>query len=238
AGGLMLVLGIETSTPQTSIAVGTEQGLLAGMIVSRARGGDEVVSPAIRHVLDLAEVEPGRLAGIAVGLGPGLFTGMRVGISAARGLAQVLRLPIVGMGSLDVLAFGVRYSRRLICAVTDARRAEVFYAMYRPMQGGVARESEYLVGSSARLVAEIEAKGEEVLLVGGGALVYRRDLEVLGSQVEFASAGHAFPGAAALVELAVPRFMREQTDRFADVVPYYVRKSDAEIAWDRRTRSA
>ena len=68
--------------------------------------------------------------------------------------------------------------------------------------------------------------------------VYRRVLEELGSRVEFASAGHAFPDAAALVELAVPRFLREEFDRPADVVPFYVRKSDAEIAWDERARPA
>ena len=234
----MIVLGIETSTPQTSVAIGSEQGILAATRVARTHGGDEVVAPTVRHLLDLAGVEPSRLSGVAVGLGPGLFTGMRVGIATGRGLAQVLRIPIVGMASLDVLAFGVRYTRRLICAVVDARRGEVFHAFYRPMHGGVAREGTYQVGTAERLVGEIEARPEEVLLVGNGALVYRRVLEELGSQVEFVSAGHAFPDAAALVELAVPRFVREEADRPVDVVPYYVRKSDAEIAWDRRARSA
>lgn len=234
----MLVLAIETSTPQTSVAIGTEQGILAATRITRSRGGDELVAPTIRRLLDLAEVEPRRLGGVAVGLGPGLFTGMRVGIATARGLAQVLGIPIVGLASLDVLAFGVRYSRRVIAAVTDARRGELFYAFYRPVHGGVAREGRYLVGTAARLTAEIEAMPEEVLLVGNGALVYRRELEELGGQAEFASVGYAFPDAAALVELAVPRFVREEADRPADVVPYYVRKSDAEIAWDRRARSA
>jgi tRNA threonylcarbamoyladenosine biosynthesis protein TsaB len=234
----MLVLGIETSTPQTSVAVGTEQGILAASVVSRSRGGDEVLAPEIQHVLGLAQVEAGRLGGIAVGLGPGLFTGLRVGVSTAKGLAQVLGIPIVGMASLDVLAFGVRYSRRLIWAVSDARRGELFWGRYRPTPGGIAREGKPQVGSPERLVAEVQARGEEALLVGGGALVYRRQLEELGSQAEFASAGHAFPDAAALVELAVPRFVREEADRAADIVPLYVRKSDAEIAWDRRARPA
>ena len=234
----MIVLGLETSTPQTSVAVGSEAGILASMIVTRTSGGDEVLAPTIEHLLGLAGVEPGRLGGIAVGVGPGLFTGMRVGIATGRGLAQVLGIPIVGFTSLDVLAFGMRYTRRLIAAVIDARRGEVFFAFYRPMYGGVAREGYYRVGSPQRLAAEIEAQPEEVLLVGNGALVYRPVLQELGSQVEFASAAHAFPDAGALVELSAPRFVREEAGRAVDVVPFYVRKSDAEIAWDERARPA
>lgn len=234
----MIVLGLDTSTPQTSVAVGSEDGIRASMIVTRTSGGDEVLAPTIEHLLGLAGVEPRRLGGIAVGLGPGLFTGMRVGIATGRALAQVLGIPILGLTSLDILAFGMRYTRRLIAAVIDARRGEVFFAFYRPMYGGVAREGYYRVGSPERLAAEIEAQPEEVLLVGNGALVYRRVLQELGSQVEFASAAHAFPDAGALVELSAPRFVREEAGRAIDVVPFYVRKSDAEIAWDERARPA
>jgi tRNA threonylcarbamoyladenosine biosynthesis protein TsaB len=234
----VIVLGLETSTTQTSVALGDEQGILASTRVSRTQRGDEVLAPTIEHLLGLAGIEPGRLGGVAVGLGPGLFTGMRVGIATGRALAQVLGIPILGLSSLDVLAFGMRYTRRLIAAVIDARRGEVFFAFYRPMYGGVAREGYYRVGSPERLQAEIEAQPEEVLLVGNGALVYRRVLQELGSQVELASPAHAFPDAGALVELAAPRFVREEADRPADVVPYYVRKSDAEIAWDERARPA
>jgi len=102
----------------------------------------------------------------------------------------------------------------------------------------VTRQSSFLVGSPERLLAEVEAQLEDVLFVGNGALVYRRTLEELGARVEFASAGHAFPHAAALVELAIPRFVREEAGRPGDIVPLYVRKSDAEIAWDKRARSA
>jgi tRNA threonylcarbamoyladenosine biosynthesis protein TsaB len=234
----VLVLGIETSTPQTSVAVGTEQGIIASMALSRGRPGHEVAMPAVRHLLDWSSVDLHRVGGIAVGVGPGLFTGMRVGIATAKTLAQVTGVPIIGLASLDLLAFSVRYSHRLIVSVIDARRGEVFYAFYRPVHGGVTRQSSFLVGSPERLLAEVEAQLEDVLFVGNGALVYRRTLEELGARVEFASAAHAFPHAAALVELAIPRFVREEAGRPGDIVPVYVRKSDAEIAWDKRARSA
>ena len=185
-----------------------------------------------------SDLELGQLGGIAVDVGPGLFTGLRVGVQTAKSLAQALHVPIVGMTSLDVLAFSVRQTRRAIAAVIDARRREVFYAAYRSVPGGVVRESEYTVGSPGRLAAEREALGGDVLLVGNGAILYRSQLEEVRGKVEFASSANAHPHASALVELSVPRFIREESDRAYEVVPLYLRKSDAEIAWDQRARGA
>jgi tRNA threonylcarbamoyladenosine biosynthesis protein TsaB len=234
----VLVLAIETSTPQTSVALGTEQGVLGSTLLSWGRGHSEVLVPAIHHLLDWAEIRPGQIGGVAVGLGPGLFTGLRVGVATARSMAQVLRVPVVGIASLDVLAFSARYSRWRIVAVTDAKRGELFYASYRPVPGGVSRETDYQVGPPEHLAADLEASGEEALLVGGAALLYRRRLEGAGGRLEFASMSRAFPEAESLLELALPKFHREETSRPVDVMPYYVRKSDAEIDWGRAGRVA
>src|SRR5437879_302618 len=142
----MIVLGIETSTPQTTVAVGTETGILAAALLSSGRSSHEQVVPEIDHLLRWAEVPITSLAGIAVGLGPGLFTSMRVGIATAKTLAQSLSVPIAGLASLDVVAFSVRYCRRLICAVIDAKRKEVFYAFYPPGPADVTR----VTGSEVR----------------------------------------------------------------------------------------
>jgi tRNA threonylcarbamoyladenosine biosynthesis protein TsaB len=234
----MLVVAIETSTPQTTVAIGTEQGVIGSALLSWGRGHSEIVLPALHQLLDWSEIELRQVGGIAVGRGPGLFTGLRVGVSTARALAQVLRVPIVGIGSLDILAFSVRHSRWRIGAVTDAKRGELFYAFYRPVPGGVTRETEYAVGPPSRLAAELEASREEVLLVGGGALLYRRELQEVNNPLEFATISTAFPLAVSLLELALPRFHREETARPEDVVPYYVRKSDAQIDWPRAARGA
>jgi tRNA threonylcarbamoyladenosine biosynthesis protein TsaB len=104
--------------------------------------------------------------------------------------------------------------------------------------GGVVRVGEYQVAPPDHLAADLQAIGEEVLLAGNGAILYRRQLEGVGGRVEFASAAWAYPQAQALVELAVPRLLREDFDRLFDVVPLYLRKSDAEIVWDQRRRGA
>jgi tRNA threonylcarbamoyladenosine biosynthesis protein TsaB len=234
----VIVVGIETSTPQTSVAIGGEQGILAQMSVA-GRSRQEAAAPALQQLLRWSGTELDRVGGVAVGIGPGLFTGLRVGVATAKTLAQVLAIPIVGLTSLDVLAFAVRHTPRRICAVIDGRRGEVFWSLYEPVPGGVLRATDHAVARPDHLVAELLAVTGDVLLVGDGAILYRYEIErELGGRVEFASAIHAHPQAASLVELAAPRFLREEHDRLFDVVPVYLRKSDAEIAWDQRARGA
>jgi tRNA threonylcarbamoyladenosine biosynthesis protein TsaB len=233
----VIVVGIETSTPQTSVAIGTETEIVARIsIAGKAR--QESVTPALDQLLTWTDLDLRKVGGIVVGIGPGLFTGLRVGVETAKTLAQVLHVPIVGITSLDVLAFAVRYTQKRIAAVIDGRRGEVFFAVYRSVPGGVVRETTYEVVTPERLSAELEATPGEVLAVGNGAMLYRHVLEELGSRIEIASSVLAHPEAAALVELAVPRFLREEHDQLFDLVPVYLRKSDAEIAWDQRTRGA
>jgi len=233
----VIVLGIDTATRQTSVALGTQRGTIAQIALSVGRSHEEVAVPAIRHLLEWSGTSLSQLGGLAVGIGPGLFTGLRVGVETARTLAQVLGAPIVGIPSLDVLAFSLRDARRVIGAVIDARRGEVFVGLYRPVPGGVTRESEFIVATPDVLLAELEARGEEVVLVGDGALRYRKELSTLGPHVEFAAASLAYPQAASLVELSIPRLEREEFDRTFEVLPLYLRKSDAEIAWDKRARA-
>jgi tRNA threonylcarbamoyladenosine biosynthesis protein TsaB len=233
----VIVLGIDTSTNQTSVALGTERGPLATAQFEGVRRHDDVV-PAIERLLEWTGLELSSLGGVAVGLGPGLYTGLRIGVQVGKSLAQVLRVPIVGIPSLDALAFGVRATRRLVAAVLDARRGEVFFGFYRSVPGGVVREGEYAVAPPEALAAELEARAVEVLLVGNGAILYRQELERPGARVVLAPAAMAHPWAAALVEIAAPRLIREEADRPADVVPLYLRKTDAEIDWDQRARGA
>lgn len=231
----MIVVGIDTSTPQTSVAIGNENEIVAKASVAGV-SRQESVTPLLEDLLSRSHLSLAQVGGIAVGIGPGLFTGLRVGVETAKTLAQVTGVPIVAIASLDALAFPVRHTSRLIAAVIDARRGEVFSAIYRAVPGGVVRERDYDVHPPDRLAAELQAMPDDVLAVGNGAMLYRHVLEATGSGIEFASSIAAHPDASSLVELAVPRFLREEHDRLFEVVPLYLRKSDAEIAWDRRAR--
>src|SRR4029453_9758109 len=105
--GLVIVLGIDTSTEQTSVALGTEREIVGTARFAGVRRHDDVV-PAIERLFGWTGIELEHVGGVAVGIGPGLYTGLRVGVEAAKTLAQVLGVPIVAISSLDVLAFGVQ----------------------------------------------------------------------------------------------------------------------------------
>ena len=228
----MLVLGIETCTPHTSVCLATEKGVLASCELGRVNAHGAFVAPAIDFCLEHAQVPMSAVSGVAVSLGPGLFTGMRVGIATAQMLAHARRLPVVGLNSLDLLAFPVRHVRRLICAVIDARRGELFWAFYRSAPGGVQRVTEFRVGPPEKLAGEIEALPDDVLCIGDGAIAQRALLE--SPQAEVGSASMGYPTAQALVELSLPRFIREETQRPEDLHPIYIRKADAKINWQNR----
>jgi tRNA threonylcarbamoyladenosine biosynthesis protein TsaB len=232
----MLLLGIDTATPQVSVAIGDDGTVRGEIRLGRGRRHAEQLAPAIEYLCHELDVELDRLSGIAVGLGPGLFTGLRVGITTAKTMAQALRVPVVGVASLDLVAYPLRHTNRLVAALLDARRGEVFHARYRPVPGGVQRVGDYEVGVPADLVADLVAAGEEVLLAGEGALRYREELAEV-DRSEQAGPAFAFPSGAALVELATARMEREEFSSPWEVQPLYLRRSDAEIEWERRAAS-
>lgn len=226
----MLILGIDTATPQVGCAIGGHEGVLAAFQSSKGKRHAETLVPAIQFLCEQTGIELAEIGAVAVDVGPGLFTGLRVGVATAKAMASALRVPMVPVSSLDLLAFEVRWTTRRIVSVVDARRGEVFYAFYRQVPGGVQRLSEMRVGSPEELCSEIQATGEEVLAVGDGALRYRDELADL-IRVEIEDAGMAFPSPAALVQLAHARALREEFVKPWDLQPLYLRKADAEVNW-------
>jgi tRNA threonylcarbamoyladenosine biosynthesis protein TsaB len=227
----VLILGIETATVQVGCAIGGHEGVLAAFSAARRRRHVETLVPAIDFVCQQAGVTLDELGAIAVDVGPGLFSGLRVGVTTAKTLAQALRLPVVGVSSLDLLAFPVRYSNRLIVPVIDARRGELYYAFYRQVPGGVQRLGNYNLGNPGDLASELVARGEDVLLVGDGPLRYPEEVaEVVDG--ELGGPATIYPSPAALVELAHPRALREEFVTASALEPLYLRKTDAEINWE------
>jgi tRNA threonylcarbamoyladenosine biosynthesis protein TsaB len=229
----MLMLAIDTATAQVGVAVGRDGRVLGEVRLAGGRRHAEELVPAIEYLRDQTGITLDDLAGVAVGIGPGLYTGLRVGVTTARTLAQVLDVPVVGIPSLDLVAYPWRATHRRVVALIDARRAEVFVARYWPVPGGVQRDGDYTVEAPAAIAAELLATGTESLLVGDGALAYAHVFAGL-DHVEVAGPAAAAPSVSALVELAAVRFEREQFCRADEVAPLYLRRSDAEIAWDAR----
>ncbi len=233
----MLILGISTSTQQVGCAIGGHEGVLASAHSARGKRHAENLAPAIDFARRQARIELSEISVVAVDLGPGLYTGLRVGIAAAKAAAHALRVPMIGISSLDLLAWPLRHTDRELVAVIDARRGEVFHARYRPTPGGLQRLTEPEVTEPDDLRADLEAVDGDYLLVGDGALRYAEDFEdLIGA--ETAEQYLAYPSAASLVQLAHARAIREEFVQPWELEPLYLRPPDAEINWMTRDGAA
>ncbi|MDQ1422952.1 MAG: tRNA threonylcarbamoyladenosine biosynthesis protein TsaB [Acidimicrobiaceae bacterium] len=230
----MLILGIESATARIGCAIGGHEGVLAQFEMTRGRRHCETLVPAIRFTCEQADIALDEISVVAVDVGPGLFTGLRVGLATAKALAHALRVPVIGIASLDLVAFPVRYTSRVIVTVLDARRGELYYAYYRQSPGGVQRVSDYLLGTPDDIVSELLAVShQDLLLIGDGALRYRDRFSDIRN-AEFAEQWLAYPSAAPLVQLAHARALREDWVNPWDLAPLYLRKPDADINWSIR----
>jgi tRNA threonylcarbamoyladenosine biosynthesis protein TsaB len=229
----MLILGIESATAQVGCAIGGHEGVLASAHSSRAKRHAEILTPQIDFVRRQARIELREISVVAVDLGPGLYTGLRVGIASGMAIAHALEVPMIGVASLDLLAFPVRFTNRLIVAAIDARRGELFHAFYRSVPGGVQRMSDYAVSSPDDLASEMLANASECLMVGDGAVRYHEVFEGL-RKVEIADHGFSFPSASSLVQLAHAQALREEFVKPWEIQPLYLRKPDADINWATR----
>ena len=229
----MLILGVETATTQVGCAIGGHEGVLSSFHAARGRRHAETLAPAIDFIRQQARIDLDEIGAVAVDIGPGLFTGLRVGVATAKAIAHALRVPMIGVPSLDLVAFPVRFSNRLIAAVIDAKRGEVFYALYRQVPGGIQRVTPHQVGSAQDLMSELFASGEDCLVVGDGARRYA-DLFDDVAGLEVGEQGLAYPSASSLVQLAHARALREEFVNPWELEPLYLRRPDAEINWERR----
>lgn len=227
----MLILGIESATPHVGVAIGGHEGVIAAFELARSRRHAETLAPAIQFVCAQADITLDELGVIAVDVGPGLFTGMRVGLATGKSLAQALRIPMIGLSSLDLLAFPHRGRPEVIVPVVDARKGEVFYAMYRHVPGGVQQVVAPQVGSVDDLVADLQARGQEAFCVGDGARRYRDEI----AEAHHVEIGEdAAPSARHLVQLAHPQALREEWMTPGEIQPLYLRAPDADINWANR----
>lgn len=228
----MIILGIETATARVGCALGGVEGVLAEFHTTRGRRHAETLAPAIEFVCRSADIDLSEVSVVAVDVGPGLFTGLRVGVATAKALAQALRVPMIGLSSLDLLAYPLRTSERMVVPVIDARRDEVYWSTYRQVPGGIQRLTDYRLSTPRELAAELSASRRPYMLVGDGAARYADQLgeNGLDSGVEWS----AYPSPGALVELAHPRALREEFVHPSELSVLYLRRSDAEINWDLR----
>jgi tRNA threonylcarbamoyladenosine biosynthesis protein TsaB len=234
----VLVLAVESATELAGVALAEEAGVIATATVSRGRRHAESIAPAVEFVCARAGTPVRDIDGICVDVGPGLFTGLRVGIGTAKALAFALGIPAVPVTSLEILARALAGAGAgagtLLVPVVDAKRGEVFSAVFRvDDETEVEQVAEEHLCSPEELAACVSKLGEPFVLAGDGALRYSEMLRALrGATV--ASTALSSPPVGVLAAIGVARLGAGLGLEAAEIAPRYLREADARIHWEQR----
>jgi len=223
----MLVLGIETSTKQGGAALLSEEGLLGEAFLDIAITHSERLFPLIDHLLASAGQSLGEVDGIAVAIGPGSFTGLRIGLGTAKGLALATGRPLVGIPTLEAMAWNLPFCRHPICPILDARKKEIYCALFRFEAEHLRRLMEDVALTPQALAERIE---EPTVFLGDGVKVYGDLLAGrLKEKVLFPPLARRVGSAALVAELGLKRLLNGEQDDPTGLVPRYIRPSEAEL---------
>ncbi len=219
----MLLLGLDTATAQASVALGGLDGVRASFHLVNEGRHAESLTPAIEFVCRQTGTELRTVSAVAVDVGPGLFTGLRVGLATAKAISFAHGVPTIPVSSLEVLAFSARLSSRKIISAIDALSGEVYFGTYVAESGGVRQLDGPLLATSQDFAAVVGNLTEQVIVIGDGARRYS-DLLTHMSHVRIADLGMQYPNAESLVEIAARRAVRHEFTSAEDVQILYLRK--------------
>jgi tRNA threonylcarbamoyladenosine biosynthesis protein TsaB len=223
----MKVLGMESSTSASSIALVEGKDLLGELWFRASQAHSERLLPGIDGLLRGMGCRLEDLGGIAVGLGPGSFTGLRIALSTAKGLAVGLGVPLVGVSTLEALAHNVPLWRGVVCPLVDARRGMTYGAIFRSTPGiGTTRQGEDGLRDLAVWLADFS---EATVFLGDGAEANRSGIAaVLGDRAHFASPELMHPRASVVARLGGRRLMKGGSDDLDSLVPRYIQGTPPE----------
>jgi len=230
----MKILAIETSTMLGGVAIADDsQGLIAEMRLNVKTTHSERLMTVISQVMEQSGLQLDAIDVFAVASGPGSFTGLRIGLSTAKGLAYATGKPVVTIPTLEAFAWNFPFSRHPVCIMLDARRGEVYTSVDRWEGGSFIRERGELSISPDELLPQLEGT---ILFAGEGALLYRDRINaVLGSRAVFAPPDRMVPSPANIAMLGLKKAADGEFSDPFDIIPLYIRKSEAEVKLQAKT---
>lgn len=238
------VLAFDTATEVVAVGVGAwpEAGeggapaLLAQMEFTARRSANTKLLPSVAALLQPIGMRPGELDAIVVGRGPGSFTGVRIGVATAKGMAHGLGAPLFGVGTLDAIAWRFGSYEGLLGVVCDAMRSEVYPALFRCGRGRAERLSPYVVSDPAEAAAGWATETEGPLLLAGNGLAKHAGvfLDALGERATVAPEPAWGPDGAGLLGAAFAGLAEGGSGAPGELLPIYTRLADAEENEARR----
>lgn len=232
----MKILAIETATALGGVALIDDKKLLAeyGMDMAMAHG--EMLMVMVDRILKDGGLGPDDLDALAVSIGPGSFTGLRVGVSTVKGLATGTSIPIAAVSTLEALAWNGQAGRHFICPMIDARKGEVYTAQFSSEGDGILKRvtEDQVLSPEVLCVRLREASTHPTVFLGDGALRYREVLvNRLGRRALFPPApiSRSFPSMVAW--LGLQKLRRGEAADARTLAPMYIRRPDAEVNWEK-----
>ena len=230
----MTILAMDTATIVSSVAVATKERVLAELTAETRFTHSETLVVNIEEVLRLADVKREELSAVAVSLGPGSFTGLRIGLAAAKAIAYALSIPLVGVPTLEVLAAACPSPGAVVAPLIDAQKGNAYFSLYRYTERGLACEKEVSVSSPQEIVETIAEVKSPVTIAGDFARkMVQRGVELPGNAT-LAPITHIMPRAALVAARAIVWLENGEGKSPMELEPIYVRRSEAEVLWEKR----
>ncbi len=231
----MNILGIETSTKTGSVAIVSEDGVVAQYSLNIEVTHSERLMSTVDRVLKDTGLAVHDLDGFSVAIGPGSFTGLRIGLSTVKGLALATGKPIAAVPTLQALAWNLPYSVYPVCPLLDARKNEVYAALYRFAGTALVQVLPETAISIFRLAHQIS---EKVVFTGEGSRIFRNGIqEVFGERAVFAPHSAALPSGAKVAEIGLDMIKNGRQAEPDRLTPLYIRRPEAEVVWEKREKS-
>jgi tRNA threonylcarbamoyladenosine biosynthesis protein TsaB len=222
----MKLLAIESATLSGGVALLDDDRVVGEITLNIAITHSERLMSAVDRLLADCGLAPADLDSLAVSVGPGSFTGLRVGLATVKALAMAIDVPIAPVPTLDALAARLPFADSLVCPILDARKGEVYLSLYRWTASGMERQCDYLALPPASAAARLEPP---VILLGDGIEACRPWLDRLGAGARVAPASHRLPSAAAVAVLGHAALAGGGGVSAEALAPLYLRPSEAEL---------
>ena len=231
----MRVLAVETSANVASAAVMEDDLLLGEYILNHKKTHSQKIMPMIDAILTDLELTPNDIDVFAAAVGPGSFTGLRIGVATVKALAHAVNKPVVSVGTLEALAWNVPHAEHIIVPILDARRNNVYAASY------IWDEGFKELGTAEDMTIEecVESCGNflDTIFVGDGAIVHREYItEKMGEKAIFPHGAAMNLRASSVAAAAMEKAKRGETQSYAEMKPYYIKKSQAEKELEEREK--
>ena len=232
----MKILGIDTSTMAANVAVLEDDKLICEYTINTKKTHSQKLMPMIENMLKLSDLDIKEIDAIAICVGPGSFTGLRIGMATAKAMAHVNNIPLIGVNSLEILGANMDLCNRNICSILDAQRNQVYMNKYILKDYKITELEEISIKAIDELLEEISSSNEDWVLVGEAVYKYKEKIEEI-SNITIPSPANNITKASTLCFVTKDKMLaNDQVYNCYNINPMYIRKSQAEEQYEEKQK--